>query len=114
MSTRKAHEYFERRPSEWNILGFLNECDQEPFQNKISVYLMSLEIITQTEGGRRQKQAQELYSRYKEASYTSFFFLFFSFFFFFFEMVAGRGSLRFPPFKSLSRAMILVGGASDL
>ncbi|RUS33381.1 hypothetical protein BC938DRAFT_471959 [Jimgerdemannia flammicorona] len=34
MSGRKVHQYFGRRPSKWSILGFLDECDEEPFQVK--------------------------------------------------------------------------------
>ncbi|CAG8640581.1 13293_t:CDS:2, partial [Ambispora gerdemannii] len=34
MSRNVIHKYFERRTSEYDILGFLNECDLEPFERK--------------------------------------------------------------------------------
>lgn len=105
MSGRKVHQYFERRPSEWSVLGFLEECDQEPFQAKVALYLTSLEILSQTEGGQRQKQAERLIKQYKQAGL-----LFFFFFVLFLKWWRGVGSLSFPPFKSLSRATKLVVG----
>ncbi|RUS27053.1 LOW QUALITY PROTEIN: hypothetical protein BC938DRAFT_483770 [Jimgerdemannia flammicorona] len=63
MSGRQVHKYFERKPSEWNVLGFLEECDREPFQTMITRYLTSLEIISQTERGRKQERAKQLWLR---------------------------------------------------
>ncbi len=47
-----AHKYFERRFSEWSILGFLNEYNMEPFDICIDEYLKSLEIINSEQGKR--------------------------------------------------------------
>ncbi|CAB5373632.1 unnamed protein product [Rhizophagus irregularis] len=59
-------EYFERKYSEWNILGFLNKCEVEPFVRKMSYYISCLETIAnQEEGGRREK-AQCLLDRYRK------------------------------------------------
>ncbi|CAB5196853.1 unnamed protein product [Rhizophagus irregularis] len=34
------HEYFKRKYSEWNILGFLNKCEIEPFVQKMSLHFV--------------------------------------------------------------------------
>ncbi|CAG8562152.1 3022_t:CDS:10 [Ambispora gerdemannii] len=51
MSENQAYEYFNRRHSEWNILGFLNYCDVEPFGIKIDYYLKCLETMVNREQG---------------------------------------------------------------
>ncbi|GES84158.1 hypothetical protein GLOIN_2v1495217 [Rhizophagus clarus] len=51
--SKQIHKYFERKTSEWNIIGFLGECNIEPFRKKIKCYLLSLESIPNTEEGRR-------------------------------------------------------------
>ncbi|PKC75035.1 hypothetical protein RhiirA1_436516 [Rhizophagus irregularis] len=46
MSTHKIYEYFfKRKPEEWDIIGFLNECHLETKQQLIECYLLSLEEI---------------------------------------------------------------------
>ena len=62
------HEYFDRRSSEWTILGFLKECNAKLFTDNIGYYLTSLENIVKNDNGDRCKRAQELYARYKQAS----------------------------------------------
>ncbi|GBC12508.2 C2H2-type zinc finger transcription factor [Rhizophagus irregularis DAOM 181602=DAOM 197198] len=63
---KKIHEYFERKTSEWNIIGFLNECNIETFRRKIYCYLKSLENIANTEEGRRRNKAQQLIKNYNQ------------------------------------------------
>ncbi|CAG8451269.1 15324_t:CDS:10 [Cetraspora pellucida] len=60
------HKYFDCKCNKWNIVGFLNECDIEPFDKKIDEYLKSLEKIDREEG-RRQKKAHQLLDRYRKA-----------------------------------------------
>ncbi|RUS25343.1 hypothetical protein BC938DRAFT_472306 [Jimgerdemannia flammicorona] len=60
MPEPRIHEYFKRKSSEWNILAFLEECDEEIYQSKISYYLKSLQRISQSEKGRRQERAKAL------------------------------------------------------
>ncbi|CAG8554028.1 17291_t:CDS:10 [Cetraspora pellucida] len=48
-------------------LGFLSECDLEPFERKIDEYLKSLQKI-KAEKGIRQKKASQLLDRYQKAS----------------------------------------------
>ncbi|CAG8684094.1 203_t:CDS:10, partial [Ambispora leptoticha] len=38
-------EYFDRNPSSWNIIDFLNRCPLEPFSQKIDCYIKSLDAI---------------------------------------------------------------------
>ncbi|CAG8648984.1 2125_t:CDS:2, partial [Funneliformis caledonium] len=68
-TTPKIHKYFERKVSEWNILGFLSECNIEPFRNKIKCYLLSLEDIASTEEGRRKEKVRQLIRNYRQASF---------------------------------------------
>ncbi|CAG8615431.1 8372_t:CDS:10 [Diversispora eburnea] len=69
-----SKKYFERPCSEWNILGFLNKCEENQFNDfevNISYYLLCLEAISKEEGSR-SKKAQVLLDRYRKAS-TGFF-----------------------------------------
>ncbi|CAG8631064.1 12707_t:CDS:10, partial [Dentiscutata heterogama] len=63
-----VHKYFERKASEWNIVGFLNECEIEPFERKIECYITSLEYIANSEKNRRGEMAQSLIDKYKKVS----------------------------------------------
>ncbi|CAI2183614.1 16104_t:CDS:10 [Funneliformis geosporum] len=64
-----SHKYFERAYSDWNILGFLNECEVEPFDQKLSYYISCLKkIANNKEEGYRRKKAQALLDRYKKTS----------------------------------------------
>ncbi|GES85324.1 hypothetical protein GLOIN_2v1552276 [Rhizophagus clarus] len=65
-SSREPHEYFKKRASEWNIIGFLNTCELESFRQKIECYLCSLEMIKNTETSQRREKAQALFDKYKE------------------------------------------------
>ncbi|CAG8502695.1 20606_t:CDS:2 [Cetraspora pellucida] len=67
-----THEYFNRRHSEWSIIGFLNESDEESFQLKIGVYLKNLKNIINHEQGARRDKAQLLYDNYKKANKSFF------------------------------------------
>ncbi|RUS24363.1 hypothetical protein BC938DRAFT_473702 [Jimgerdemannia flammicorona] len=68
LSGRRAHEYFTRRSSEWNIREFLTECNQEPLATKLGQYIHSLKAIANTETGKRRKRAMQLRNRYLKAS----------------------------------------------
>ncbi|GBC22396.2 hypothetical protein GLOIN_2v1770754 [Rhizophagus irregularis DAOM 181602=DAOM 197198] len=61
------HEYFDQTYTEWNIREFLNECNKEPFQQKIDTYLKSIENIVRSDKEKRSKKAQHLFDRYKKA-----------------------------------------------
>ncbi|CAG8655467.1 11457_t:CDS:10 [Ambispora gerdemannii] len=61
-------EYFNRVPSKWNILNFLDEGDPEQFDQKIGLYLKSLEKISNKEKGERQQKALILLEKYRMAS----------------------------------------------
>ncbi|RUP23308.1 hypothetical protein BC936DRAFT_139020 [Jimgerdemannia flammicorona] len=64
--SRRIHEYFNRRPAQWCILGFLNECDMEPFERKMDEYLKSLSNIIDCEQGIRHERAKCLLDRYRK------------------------------------------------
>jgi hypothetical protein len=63
----QGYKYFDRRSSEWDILGFLNESeDMEPFDSKMDCYTKCLETIANCEKGFRRERAQLLLDRYKK------------------------------------------------
>ncbi|CAB4412974.1 unnamed protein product [Rhizophagus irregularis] len=66
MSFKVPHEYFKKRASDWNIIGFLNTCELESFQQIIENYLSSLESIIKTESSHKREKAQFLYDKYKK------------------------------------------------
>lgn len=68
MSGNRAHEYFDRRCTKWNIREFLDECKLEPFKRKIDCYLASLQNIANREDHLRSERAQQLLDKYKLAS----------------------------------------------
>ncbi|RHZ50423.1 hypothetical protein Glove_499g18 [Diversispora epigaea] len=45
MSKVFTHKYFDKKTSEWDILDFLNECEEEQFGLKIHQCITSLEKI---------------------------------------------------------------------
>lgn len=65
----RMHKYFDRKPTNWNIWEFLEECDEKTFQRKIEVYLLSLETIAdtclKTEKDLRYEMAQLLLDKHK-------------------------------------------------
>ncbi|CAB4413389.1 unnamed protein product [Rhizophagus irregularis] len=63
-----AHKYFNRKPDDWNITDFLNECEAELFRDKVGCYLTSLETIINTEKDERCERAKLLYDRYKKGA----------------------------------------------
>lgn len=71
MSEIKAHEYFHRDPSKWNVLDFLNACVLEPFDIKIDEYIKSLENIFDQGQGTRKGRARALLDNYRTASQSS-------------------------------------------
>ncbi len=66
--SNKIHKYFDRNHSEWSLLGFLNESNEEPLQLKLGLYTKSLKEIEDHERGKRQEKARRLLDRYKKAS----------------------------------------------
>nr|CAG8544729.1 14976_t:CDS:2 [Entrophospora candida] len=65
--TDYMHKYFDQDPVNWNILGFLNDCDKEPFHMKVDCYIKSLQTINESEQGDRKKYTRILLDRYKMA-----------------------------------------------
>lgn len=63
-----VHVYFKRNSERWGILDFLNKSTEEPFRLKIDTYLKSLELIMNSEQGKRCDKAKLLYDDYKKAS----------------------------------------------
>ena len=59
------HEYFNRAYTEWNIISFLNQCNEEPFWLNVDLCLRSLENIISFEEGKRKEKAQFLLDKYK-------------------------------------------------
>ena len=51
-------DYFNRKYSEWNIIGFLNESSKEPFESKVDAYVKSLDNIIKRERGSKQGKAR--------------------------------------------------------
>ncbi|RIB16673.1 hypothetical protein C2G38_2189290 [Gigaspora rosea] len=51
------HQYFIRKFAEWNICGYLDECQIQDFNKKIEVYINSLELIAKTKKDGRADQA---------------------------------------------------------
>ncbi|CAI2196512.1 19608_t:CDS:2 [Funneliformis geosporum] len=72
-----VHKYFDRASEEWEIRDFLENCDMEPFKQKIDCYTKSLEEIANNEGGSREKRAQLLLNRYKKKASISAFWAFY-------------------------------------
>ncbi|CAJ0876178.1 5051_t:CDS:2 [Entrophospora sp. SA101] len=60
------HQYFDRKPSKWNIEDFLKECDSKTTRAKLSLYIKCLEKIVNTEEGPRREKALELLYNYRE------------------------------------------------
>ncbi|CAG8461059.1 7382_t:CDS:10 [Acaulospora morrowiae] len=56
----EIHKYFVRGESRWNITDFLNECELEPFEQKIYCYTKSLKNISNNVKDCRRKSAQWL------------------------------------------------------
>ncbi|CAJ0636176.1 13450_t:CDS:2 [Entrophospora sp. SA101] len=54
--TSKVHEYFKSASEEWNIQDFLEQCDVEPFDQKIDCYIKSLEAIVNHGGYKNNCQ----------------------------------------------------------
>ncbi len=61
-------KYFDSISFEWNILNYLNKYDVKSFNQRISLYLKFLEIITNNEKDKKYKRAQILLDKYKKIS----------------------------------------------
>ena len=70
----KIHKYFDQDPANWSILGFLNECELEPFETKIDSYIKWLKKIVDCEQDIKKKSAQALLDNYQKASINLFFY----------------------------------------
>jgi hypothetical protein len=62
------HEYFKKKPKDWSIVDFLEECDTEPFDAKVDGYTKGLEKIANNQQGERAERAQLLLNCFKKAS----------------------------------------------
>ncbi|CAG8456502.1 10196_t:CDS:2 [Cetraspora pellucida] len=58
-------EYFKRDPEKWGIIGFLNECREEPFERKIDKYLKQLETIVINGRKNESRKAKKLIDKYR-------------------------------------------------
>ncbi|CAG8674000.1 122_t:CDS:2, partial [Dentiscutata erythropus] len=55
----------------WNIIRFLEECTLQQVDQKIGLYLTSLEAIVKVFEGKRRKRAQQLLDRYRKATFKA-------------------------------------------
>ncbi|CAG8516625.1 16529_t:CDS:2 [Dentiscutata heterogama] len=62
----KIHGYFDRASKEWNIRDFLEECELEPFEQKIDCYVKSLQAIANSKNDDRSKTAQQLLDNFRK------------------------------------------------
>ncbi|PKK41793.1 hypothetical protein RhiirC2_804693 [Rhizophagus irregularis] len=62
-----VYDYFKRNSVHWGILDFLNNFTEKPFKLKIDSYLKVLEIIMNSEQGKRRNKAKLLNDDYKKA-----------------------------------------------
>ncbi|PKK58338.1 hypothetical protein RhiirC2_720601 [Rhizophagus irregularis] len=65
----KMHYYFNRRPSNWNINDFLNECNLKTTRAKLGLYIKCLETIAG--GNNEDSQKKKLLNKYREVAGTS-------------------------------------------
>ncbi|CAG8735382.1 17893_t:CDS:2, partial [Acaulospora morrowiae] len=56
--------YFEQKPSKWDIIEFLEQCDLEPYGKKVDRYIRCLRCIARSEQKKRKEKAEELLRRY--------------------------------------------------
>ncbi|CAB4389865.1 unnamed protein product [Rhizophagus irregularis] len=67
MSDKKIHRYFlSRESSKWDIVDFLEESSEEPFEKKIDVYIKSLNNLANYKRGKQRERALTLIDKYKE------------------------------------------------
>ncbi|EXX63496.1 hypothetical protein RirG_151840 [Rhizophagus irregularis DAOM 197198w] len=72
MSDKKIHRYFlSRESSKWDIVDFLEESSEEPFEKKIDVYIKSLNNLANYKRGKQRERALTLIDKYKEARTSS-------------------------------------------
>ncbi|CAB4390674.1 unnamed protein product [Rhizophagus irregularis] len=64
----KMHYYFNRRPSNWNINDFLNECNLKTTRAKLGLYIKCLETIAG--GNNEDSQKKKLLNKYRECDKT--------------------------------------------
>ncbi|CAG8519357.1 7616_t:CDS:2, partial [Funneliformis caledonium] len=62
------YEYFEQKPSTWNIIEFLEQCNLEPFDKKVDRYIRCLRLIASGEQKKRKEMAEQLLSRYSDGN----------------------------------------------
>jgi hypothetical protein len=68
MSSRKLNDYFNRKYTLWNITGFLDESQLEPWEKKIEDYVINLEQIVKYDKDGRRNKAQKLLDKYRNVS----------------------------------------------
>ncbi|CAG8628449.1 996_t:CDS:10, partial [Diversispora eburnea] len=72
MSEMFTHKYFDKKASEWNVLDFLDECEEERFDLMTNLYIKGLENIVNCERDYKRERAQMLLDNYKKASVEAF------------------------------------------
>ena len=66
MSSRKPHSYFDRKAADWDVLGFLEDCNEKTLKNKMDIYVKSLlNIVAYERQGKRHEKAKNLLDRYR-------------------------------------------------
>ncbi|CAG8700539.1 11976_t:CDS:2, partial [Acaulospora morrowiae] len=60
------YEYFAQKPSKWDIIEFLEQCDLEPYGKKVDRYIRCLRCIARGEQKKRKEKAEELLRRYSK------------------------------------------------
>jgi hypothetical protein len=68
MTRRKLHDYFTRKHTTWNVRGFLDASELEPWDKKIEDYIINLEQIVKYEKNERRVKAQRLLDKYRKVS----------------------------------------------
>ncbi|KAF0462686.1 hypothetical protein F8M41_000241 [Gigaspora margarita] len=67
--TETVHKYFKRKSAKWQIVDFLNKCEETSFKRKIDIYTKSLEfIVAYNTKKKRRERAQTLLDRYRKGT----------------------------------------------
>ncbi|CAG8668622.1 23488_t:CDS:2 [Cetraspora pellucida] len=67
-SRNEHYGYFEQKPSKWDIIEFLEQCDLEPYGKKVDRYIRCLRCIACGEQKKRKEKAEELLRRYSKGN----------------------------------------------
>ncbi|CAG8772488.1 30134_t:CDS:2, partial [Racocetra persica] len=69
-SRNEHYGYFEQKPSKWDIIKFLEQCDLEPYGKKVDRYIRCLRCIACGEQKKRKEKAEELLRRYSHSYFS--------------------------------------------